>query len=123
MQATPPLTMPGVAAHASSFAMSPASLHGHVVRTTARFAPPGGVNSTVTARSSTSVPKPGDEASQIVGRTCISTKSPGRANGRSSVPTLPRKIGCACGIRLQPARARSAVARTTIASATAKSRE
>jgi hypothetical protein len=90
---TPPTLMFGVSAQALSRCVSAGSAHDCVVITTARFGPVTGVKSSVTTRLLGSLPSPGDVPSQMVGRTCSSTKSPGPAKGRSSVPIAPRKIG------------------------------
>src|SRR5262249_26932995 len=70
-----------------------------------RAAPPGGVRTTVT-RFCAGVPasNPGELAWQT-GSSVSLTKSPGRANGRSVLPSVLRKVGVAGGMMLHAARA------------------
>jgi hypothetical protein len=64
----------------------------------------GGTNARVTTWSAAAAAKPGDGASHS-GLCRSSTKSPGRANGRSTLPRTPRKDVAVPGIWLQLAAA------------------
>ena len=99
---------PAVLAHvASGPASAPQSA---ASTTTVRGPPPGGVKSSVTTLAAAAALKPAAPSHE---RSDTSTDSPGAANGRFVVPTVPANASVRCGIKLQAARASAPSARTT----------